>query len=1582
MKRMVGKRILSLLLCAMLLLGLLPTTAFATGIEDGTATETMEQENLGDIPVDENSPDSEDESTPPETDTSETPAELEEPDVEEEPVENKLEVMSAPVGGFVQSQLSLVSDKQSTLAAGVTQDIYTVYDKNGKQVKMFVATVDPSVDTVKMFTSYKDMDNSSYGMSKLTEQVAAFDKKAAAGDPYYTGTVVAGINASYYNMTNGKPSGVFVMNGNDVTGGERSAYFAVLKDGTVKIGNASDYEADKGNIQEALGIYKMLVFDGNIVLSDADKNSTEKYPRQTIGITGDGKVILLSADGNQEPESAGLTLMEQAQVMLDLGCVYAGHLDGGGSMTYGSKPEGEDAFKIVNKPSDGSERSISNGFIVVSTAVASKTFDHVKYDVETEYATVGTPVSVSVSGVSSTGHEAEIPADITYSVTNGTYEDGVLTAAAVGDVVLTAVHGGKDVGSVTIHAVVPQTISFSNKQLTVPFGETVPLDMTATYDLNKVKFKASDFEFVLSDDGIGSVNGFEFTAGDGTVTEATLTALLSGTDLSAETSIVLGKGSEVLWDFEEGEQTNVKRARAMGSNSNYLDYKQLTTFSIVTAENGMVHSGNNALKMEIDFSSSMEMGFINVGLNFDLPDLKDGKSGKIDLTGATRLGMWIYFSNEAYSLEGSLLNDSIGVWKPTSKGAMGTIDVSASKRPVLETKIDDGQTWLGGGYATLFDEPGWHYVYVDIPDCTYVNPNKPADVYNYGISRSWKALQLTIHDRDNSSYGYDHTNFKSVNQKVVLYIDDITIDYSTATADRDAPVFKSVRWADTRMSDSADFTRGVVAETTGNVLSFSATVDDFDGSNATGLDETTAKAYVDGVEIPVTIKNGIMAVADCVLADGIHTVKFSICDKQGNYASVIRQVNVNANSGKSTVKLVAHDATLNNILLGSVYYMDLVATDIEMVQSVSADINLNNMSRWELDHMNVAEGFTASYVISDADENIATITVTRTGSTSVTGEGMLVSMPVRTWELPAIAASYKHKGEVWMYPEYRSSNEVWPIDISASVVRGEVDFVDGTTDTFTGSEVQVDTEAHYWTSETKPADYASWNGGHDHRAETKQYYASTATNHVDAVALPDKAATCTEAGYTGRTFCEVCNSVVDWGTTIPATGHSYALTDGVLKCSACGTLFNGVWTDGKEYVDGVSTADGWHGTTYYYQNGQKLTGIQKVMAPDESGEFYYNFGEDGKSQGKYTGLVQIKEQWYFSKVGVLTGGWQQIEDNWHYFRSYTKSAVTGEYTVNGVTYQFDETGMTKGAWHTDENGTRYYYGPSFYQARNPGYMALYEIDGKTYNFGNDGYLTYGVQVLQDAASLRKRIFEFDGTTGALVKRITDHGVYTMQGGTMYYINADGEVPMNAGLVQFDGSYYFVLWSGKVVANADRMIQTSQTNNLLPAGTYHFGPDGKMVMPDTTTGIVWDGDRYVYKINGEIQKSAGLVEIDGAYYFVCYSGKLKQSGWQTITETNANGLMEPGVYYFGDDCKMIVPDRTTGIVQDGDRYVYKIDGKIQTGTGLIEVDGAYYFVCYSGKLKQSGYQTITEANANDLAEPGVYYFGDDCKMVRK
>ena len=1552
MKNLFTKRILSLLLCAMMLVGLLPVTAFATEADNGDQqdTETVttvsgENDSLQQDPETPEFSSEEDQadstsgadSDPVDNlnDADEDPADGLD-DADEYPADNLMLQASAQGGvNFAQSQLSLVTDKQSTLANGVTQDIYTVYDKNGKQVKMFAATIDVSVDTVKLFTSYQNMDNTTYGMSKLTEQVAAFDKKAAAGDPYYHGTVVAGINASYYNMTTGKPSGVFVMNGNDVTGNEQSAYFAVLKDGTVKIGNAGEYESDKGNIQEALGIYKMLVYNNEIVLSDADKTNAQKYPRQTIGITEDNKVILLSADGNQEPESAGLTLMEQAQVMLDLGCKWAGHLDGGGSMTYGSKPEGEDAFKIVNKPSDGSERSISSGLIVVSTAVASKTFDHVSYDVETEYATPGTPVAVSVSGVSTTGHAAEIPADIAYTVVNGTYENGVLTAGAVGDVVLTATYNGKEVGSVTIHAVVPEKLAFNSSEMTVPFGKTITLALTATYGLNEVKIKASDIQFTLENDGIGTIDGFEFTAGNGSVTASSIAATFVGTtDVVATSNIGLGKGSEVIFDFEDG---NVSDFYLGYSAYNYV----LPEGKVypVTAETGKVHSGNGAMALDINYGNSLESGYMMTSLAYL------GKEQKFE--NATKLGMWIYISDEdvstwiRYTVFPLELNDDGEYVK-----ASGTITNTLADGVASTT-----------GFVNQYQEPGWHYLSIDL------SAYKGLDLLgNYYI------VQFYISDRDGADYDYWYNQHKSYNGRYVMYVDDITVDYSDAVDDREAPVFGDVTYATASMSDAVILNGQTVSE---NILSFGVKVaDNTEKSNYTGLNAATAKAYIDGVETACTYEDGVMSVSDVTLADGVHHVKFSICDNQGNYASVIREINIQANSGKSTVKVVAHDPALDKILLGSVWYADIVATDIEKVQSVAVDIDLNNMSKWELAHMTVTAGFEASYSIQE-DENIATITITRTGENTQTGEAVLASLPIRTWELEmgyTYTSGTKSGQPAYTYAQFKSMKEFWPIDISMEIDRGLVTFVSGTTDTFSGKGPQVDTEMYKMakdmisTAEGK-AYYDAWNGGHIHTAK----------------ALEDKAATCTENGYTGRTFCEVCNSVVDWGTTVPETGHNYDFVDGVLKCTGCGTLFNGVWTDGKEYRDGIPAADGWNGD-YYYVDGKKVTGIYAVDG------VYYNFGDDGKNQGKYTGLVQINGKWCYSKIGTLTGGWVQIDENWHCFFSGTRGAITGEYTLNGVTYQFDETGMTKGAWHTDSDGIRYYYGPSYYVARNPGYMTLHEIDGKTYNFGNDGYLTYGVQVLRDSTSFKKYVFDF-GDDGVLLHKITEQGVIKVPDGSLYYINENGYVQMNAGLIEYSGDYYFAVYSGKLRVSGNQKINASVSNGLpIAEGTYYFGADGKMDKGET--GIVEiDGNLY-YKENGVIQKGANgnrLIMVGKDYYFICYSGKLRQNSWQKINSTVSGGLpIADGMYFFDADGKMVKIN--TGIVEiDGNLY-YKENGVIQKGANgnrLIMVGEDYYFICYSGKLRRDNWQKINSTVSGGLTiADGMYFFGTDGKMVSK
>lgn len=68
-----------------------------------------------------------------------------------------------------------------------------------------------------------------------------------------------------------------------------------------------------------------------------------RNPRTAIGYTRDNHLIMLTADG-REGSSIGLTLVELANLMKELGCVNAMNLDGGGSTVMFVKGQ------VVNKP--------------------------------------------------------------------------------------------------------------------------------------------------------------------------------------------------------------------------------------------------------------------------------------------------------------------------------------------------------------------------------------------------------------------------------------------------------------------------------------------------------------------------------------------------------------------------------------------------------------------------------------------------------------------------------------------------------------------------------------------------------------------------------------------------------------------------------------------------------------------------------------------------------------------------------------------------------------------------------------------------------------------------------------------------------------------------------------------------------------------------------------------------------------------------------------------------------------------------------------------------------------------------------
>ena len=60
------------------------------------------------------------------------------------------------------------------------------------------------------------------------------------------------------------------------------------------------------------------------------KAINDKHPRTAMGYTKDNKLIILVTEG-RNPDAHGATLIQEAQIFKDLGCIEALNLDGGGS---------------------------------------------------------------------------------------------------------------------------------------------------------------------------------------------------------------------------------------------------------------------------------------------------------------------------------------------------------------------------------------------------------------------------------------------------------------------------------------------------------------------------------------------------------------------------------------------------------------------------------------------------------------------------------------------------------------------------------------------------------------------------------------------------------------------------------------------------------------------------------------------------------------------------------------------------------------------------------------------------------------------------------------------------------------------------------------------------------------------------------------------------------------------------------------------------------------------------------------------------------------------------------------------------
>ena len=358
--------------------------------------------------------------------------------------------------------------------------------------------------TASIATGYSDDDIDTiktcrkWAMTETTKQAQSMQTRRKTN-------VVGAINAGGYDMSNGRPSGAFIMSGTQINPPTGTTFW-IDKSGDAHITSAQECNAAyaAGNVLEAVASFGDIFVDGH-ARSDLD-NST-RASRTAIGIKADGTVVMFMVDGRQAPYSVGMTMAEVAASMEDLGCVQAINLDGGGSSTFATQREGEPESSTAGltlrcRPSDGYERKVSNTIMVLSTAKPTGQFDHAVVTPNDEVYTPGSTVQFEATGIDAAGGKAEIPAGASWAVLSGDGSidaNGLYTAAGTcGEVKVGLEVGGKIIGQTRIQVQWPDKLDFTNNSVSIDFGQTSDLTFKPTWQGREVNYKDGDFEWTLA----------------------------------------------------------------------------------------------------------------------------------------------------------------------------------------------------------------------------------------------------------------------------------------------------------------------------------------------------------------------------------------------------------------------------------------------------------------------------------------------------------------------------------------------------------------------------------------------------------------------------------------------------------------------------------------------------------------------------------------------------------------------------------------------------------------------------------------------------------------------------------------------------------------------------------------------------------------------------------------------------------------------------------------------------------------------------------------------------------------------------
>ena len=392
-----------------------------------------------------------------------------------------------------------VSETAYDLAPGVTEYVTYTNVKDGTNQNIdYFCEVDLS--QAKIMAGYSGMENIlenqtiNWRMQTVSDQVKDAQAYFTRTEQYADSTIVAALNADYYNMATGQPTGALIIDGKSYNPVNGRYYFGITEEGKAVISNSADTQG----LAYAVGGGTLLVKEGEVNVSKGGRNVTYT----AIGIKADGTVVSMVCYGQRYPVSCGYTQYEVAEMMKARGCQTALLLDGSGSSTFVSRREGDSQVITRNNPSDGQERQVSSSLFIVSDVKATGEFDHAVITPVNEVYTPGSTVQFTAVGADPSGAPAPLPENASWSVDSdyGSIggSTGVFTSnGSLGEVTVSLQSAGETVGEATITIANPDQITFAEKTASIGQGDTSDLGLRVYYQQREVHYKEGDLTWTI-----------------------------------------------------------------------------------------------------------------------------------------------------------------------------------------------------------------------------------------------------------------------------------------------------------------------------------------------------------------------------------------------------------------------------------------------------------------------------------------------------------------------------------------------------------------------------------------------------------------------------------------------------------------------------------------------------------------------------------------------------------------------------------------------------------------------------------------------------------------------------------------------------------------------------------------------------------------------------------------------------------------------------------------------------------------------------------------------------------------------------